>query len=89
MSNTELDPNVIEEITVALATGQKIEAIRIYRTATNQGLKESKQFIDQLIPGLIEKDPERFANLAAGSGCGSAVLIMISLACIVAVWVLF
>ena len=76
VSDSELDPELIQEITTSLALGNKIEAIKTYRKATGQGLKESKDFIDQLIPELVEKDPERFANVASGSGCGSAVLLL-------------
>lgn len=76
VSDTELDPEVIQEITTSLALGNRIEAIKTYRQATGQGLKESKEFIDQLIPELVEKDPERFAGAAPGSGCGTAVLLL-------------
>jgi hypothetical protein len=85
MSDSEPDQQMIEEITQALASGQKIQAIKLYREATGKGLKEAKEFIDQLIPALVEKDPERFSKLNSGaSGCGSAVLLLAVLAgCVV------
>ena len=76
---------MIAEITESLANGKKIEAIKTYREATGKGLRESKEFIDQLIPGLIEKDPQRFATFAKGSGCGMAVLVTVGLACVICV----
>jgi hypothetical protein len=75
MSDADLKPEEILKITNSLAQGNKIAAIKIYREATGKGLKESKQFIDQLIPGLIEQDPERFAALTgSGAGCANTIL---------------
>lgn len=79
MTDSELDPELVEEMTTQLAAGHKIEAIKLYRKATGQGLKEAKQFVDQLIPQLIEQDPERFATLSrSGSGCGAAALLLVA-----------
>ena len=67
---------MVEAITDALRDGKKIQAIKIYCDATGKRLREAKEFIDQLIPELIEKDPEQFGHLASkGAGCGSAVLL--------------
>lgn len=78
----------VEQITQALAAGRKIEAIKIYREATGKGLKESKDFVDALIPKLLEQDPERYARLSAaqGGGCASALLLGLGLAVATAVW---
>jgi len=68
----------IEEIGNALASGRKIEAIKIYREATGKGLKEAKEFIEALIPKLMEQDPEKYAKLSAqGTGCASVILICV------------
>ena len=77
----QLTQQQIEEIQNTLAGCKKISAIKIYRAATGQGLKEAKDFVDALIPKLIEQDPERFKHLAASkaSGCGAAVLLGIGL----------
>ena len=70
----------IEQIGNALASGRKIEAIKIYRDATGEGLKDAKEFIDALIPKLIEQDPEKYAKLSAqGAGCASVILLSIGL----------
>ena len=70
-------PEETQEIANALASGYRIEAIKIYRSATGKGLKEAKDFIEALAPKLIEKDPERFKALSTpkGSGCLSVILV--------------
>jgi hypothetical protein len=89
VSDIELDSQTIADITESLAKENKIEAIKKYRKATGKGLKESKEFIDQLIPGLVEKDPERFDTVAQnGSGCAgvvSAILTSVTWA-VVLIW---
>jgi hypothetical protein len=87
-----LSQEEVDRIADALAAGRKIEAIKIYREVTGQGLKQAKDFIDALIPKLREQDPERFAGLSTGPkvGCGSAVLVCLaigSVAVTVAAWV--
>jgi len=47
---------------------------------TGKDLKEAKDFIELLIPQLIQKDPSRFAKLAQqGKGCASVVVACLSL----------
>jgi len=48
------------EITELLFIGHKINAIKVYRTATGAGLKESKDFVDALEASLMQTMPERF-----------------------------
>jgi hypothetical protein len=43
----ELTPSVSSQINDALAAGNKIEAIKIYRHATKSGLKEAKDAIER------------------------------------------
>ncbi len=78
----------IEQIADALASGRKIEAIKIYRDATGKGLKEAKEFVDALIPRLKEQDPEKYAKLSQGAGCASAILLSIGLTTTVVVWII-
>ena len=78
----------IEQIGSALAAGRKIEAIKFYRETTGQGLKESKDFIEALIPKLKEQDPEKYAKLQTpGAGCASAIFLCIGLAAPIA-WII-
>ena len=41
-------PDAAEEIVALVRSGNKIEAIRRYRAATGVGLKEAKDYVDQL-----------------------------------------
>jgi ribosomal protein L7/L12 len=49
-ANIKFDPfaSVAPEITQALREGKKIEAIKLYRSASGAGLKESKDFIEEI-----------------------------------------
>lgn len=70
-----LSDNAKDEITQAIFAGRKIEAIKLYREATGQGLKEAKAFIEALTDRLREEHPDRVP--APTSGCGAAVLMML------------
>lgn len=85
----QLSQEQIEQIGNALVSGRKIEAIKIYREATGEGLKDAKEFIDALIPKLIEQDPEKYAKLSAkGAGCTSVILLCIGLTTAAFVWLI-
>lgn len=62
-----------EQILAALAKGQKIEAIKVYREATKTGLKESKEFIEDLLTQLRESDPDKYPE---AKGCLGSVLLL-------------
>lgn len=69
----------------ALACGQKIAAIKLYREFTNKGLAESKDFIEALHAQLIQREPEKYAKFAGtAQGC-SPLLIAIIGAALVAI----
>ena len=60
----------LDAIAASLRAGNKIEAIKIHRTATGFGLKESKEEIEAIEAGLRAKFPEQFpAKALAGKGC--------------------
>jgi len=82
----QLTEEQIADISNALAGGRKIEAIKIYRDATGEGLKEAKDFIEALIPKLKEQDPEKYATLSdgKGGGCASVVAMCLGLAMLLA-----
>ncbi len=67
--------NGIKEL---LASGKKIEAIKLYREFTGKGLKESKEYVDEMISELIEHNPEKYSRLSSsGSGCRSTAVFFI------------
>ena len=73
----QLTQEEIQQIIDALVGGRKIEAIKIYREATGQGLKEAKDFIETLVPKLIEEDPEKYQSLAKSQRGGCAALLVV------------
>jgi len=74
----------MEEIESALASGNKIGAIKICREVTGKGLKESKEFIEALIPELQERDPEKYAKLSQGAGCA---LVFVGFTTAALIWI--
>ncbi len=68
----------IDQIQAAVFAGEKIQAIKLYRTATGEGLMESKQFIDALEDELRRTDPDKFTAPAA-KGCGVTILALIAM----------
>jgi hypothetical protein len=73
--STELPQGVIEEIRAAIFAGKKIQAIKVYRTAANTGLKEAKEFIERLTERLYEESPDEFSSAPGGVGCAGVLLI--------------
>ena len=59
----------IDQIQAAVFAGEKIRAIKMYRAATGEGLKESKDFIDALEDELRRTEPTQFTAPTA-KGCG-------------------
>jgi hypothetical protein len=77
----ELTAVQAEQIHAALARGQKIAAIKLYREFTGADLKASKETIDQLSGELFQRDPSTYATLAPrGAGCASVVAVVLALA---------
>ena len=66
----------------ALASGHRIEAVKIYHEATGRGLKEAKEFIEAFVETQKERDPEGYAMISAGrerKGCGLMIFLGLSL----------
>jgi len=75
----ELSDTQRQQIIVAIYANRKIEAIRLHRAATNFGLRESKEFIEELQSRLWQETPEKFVS-PPRSGCfGSAAIVLIGL----------
>ena len=58
----------LERIRNALFAGRKIEAIKIYRESTGQGLKQAKDAVELLEDELRKAEPEKFTAPPA-KGC--------------------
>lgn len=79
-SNSPADPSSapFQKVQAALFAGNKIEAIKVYRGMTGQGLKESKDFVEALEAALRQTTPELFAYPPGGKGCaGAGVLLLL------------
>ena len=50
----------MERVKEALREGRKLQAIKIYKDATGEGLRESKEVIDALCPEFLKKDEENY-----------------------------
>lgn len=80
---SELTDHDRDQIIECLKAGQKIHAIRIYREATGEGLKEAKDFIDVLTERLADELPGQIPN----AGCGLAILLfMVVSALLITSW---
>jgi ribosomal protein L7/L12 len=68
-SDSELD----NEIASLLASGRKIEAIKVYRRHTGAGLKEAKDAVEAIAKG-------RNIAVPSGSGCLGVLLLLVVIA---------
>ena len=80
-----MPPETVTAINDAIFAHRKIEAIKIYREATGQGLKESKDFIESLTDQLRAEVPEKFGPEPSGIGCAGTMLMLAFLAVLSAV----
>ena len=66
----------IEQIQAAVFAGEKMKAIKLYRAATGEQLKDSKEFIEALEDELRRTEPGKFTAPPA-KGCGVGVLCLL------------
>lgn len=71
----QIPADVAQEIADHLYAGRKIQAIKLYRNRTGQGLKEAKEFIESLEAELRAREPARFAR-GQGKGCAVALALL-------------
>jgi hypothetical protein len=64
----KLTPEQLTTIGNAIYAGNKIEAIKIYRTATGNDLKDSKDAVENLAAELEAGNPAMFARQRCQSG---------------------
>jgi hypothetical protein len=69
-----ISAEVWQQIKAQVCNNQKIEAIKTYRDATGEGLKESKDIIDNLASELKKENPHQF--IPQKSGCGTTLLFL-------------
>jgi Ribosomal protein L7/L12 C-terminal domain len=78
-SSRPLTDEQVQQISGAIFTGRKIAAIKLYRQATNVGLKESKDFIEALEIRLRQESPGEFTAPPSSAGClSNAGVLMVA-----------
>lgn len=78
--DNQISREINEKIEPLIFEGKKIEAIKEIRKITKWGLKESKEYVDNLTLKLYEKNRERFKyDPTKSKGCGTAALFFVSL----------
>jgi ribosomal protein L7/L12 len=74
--SVELPAAQVEAIREALFRGNKIEAIKLCRDATQLGLAESKAFIEAVELRLRQQEPEQFSSASAQkAGCAGMIML--------------
>jgi hypothetical protein len=79
----------IDQINEALFAGRKIEAIKIYRTATRADLREAKDFVEAVEARLRSEMPERFVPRQVNLSVVGCAFMILALALAVAVVIVF
>jgi hypothetical protein len=65
-----LSDTQLEQIQSALFSGNRIEAIKVYRQAVDTSLTGAVKFINALEEELRASDPTKFTAPPRGKGCG-------------------
>ena len=78
----------VHEISEAIASGRKIEAIRIYRQATGRDLKAAKEFIEALTEELRQQDPNKYGSAGKGKGCASTAVLCTAAVTTLTAWLI-
>ena len=81
----EIPEEILSEIKEALFQGQKIQAIKIYRKASEAGLAEAKDAVEKLEKELRSASPENFSSKPSAGGC-FGILMLVCAIVTVAVW---
>ena len=71
-----LTESKLHEIQNCLFERSKIQAIKLYKEATGEGLKESKEAVERLDEELKSKSPELYKVGPASSGCMSVLALI-------------
>lgn len=79
-----------QQVNAEIFGGRKIEAIKLYREATGDGLKEAKDAVEEIEKDLRQRQPDKFAKPAGKSGCMSvvAVVALVASAALVTIYIL-
>jgi hypothetical protein len=68
-----------DHVEAAVFAGRKIEAIKAYREATGEGLKESKEAVEAMEVELRAAQAGRFSPTTSKGGCLPVLLLALPL----------
>jgi len=83
----ELTPEQLTTISNAIYSGNKIEAIKLYRTATGKDLKDSKDAVEKLAAELKARSPAMFARQRSQSGSLATLVFWGAIAAVIVYFV--
>lgn len=84
----ELTPERLTAISNAIYAGNKIEAIKFYRTATGKDLKDSKDAVEKLAAELEARNPAMFAKQRRQGGSLATTVFWATIAALIVYLVL-
>ncbi len=64
------------QVAELLMQGRKIDAIKLYRELTGQGLKESKDEVEEFEASLRSRFPDKFVSSPKGKGCLGVLILL-------------
>jgi hypothetical protein len=79
----ELTPEQLTTVGNAVYSGNKIEAIKLYRTATGKDLKDSKDAVEKLAGELEARNPAMFARRRRQSGSWATLVFWGAIAAVI------
>ena len=79
----ELTAEQLTAISNAIYSGNKIEAIKLYRSATGKDLKDSKDTVEKLVAELEVSNPAMFAQQRRQSGSLAALVFWGAVAAVI------
>ena len=82
----QIPESALAPIKEALFQGRKIEAIKLYREQTDEGLAEAKTAVEALEAELRKSSPNLFSAKPAGKGCMGVVMMVCAIASVVVLW---
>jgi len=83
----ELTPEQLTTISNAIYSGNKIEAIKLYRTATGKDLKDSKDAVEKLAGELEARNRAMFARQRRQSGSLATLVFWGAIAAVIVYFV--
>ena len=84
--STSIPENTLSLIKEALFRGQRIEAIKLYREATDVGLAEAKTAVEKMEAELRASSPEKFNASTTKKGCLGVLVAMFVVAVAAILW---